>query len=154
MAKESSLLKVFDGERLVSLYDGYSDATKRPLDIFEKEVLRIFKEYQQLQAENAGLNKDLDLHNVIVATYKAEFQQLRAENDKHRWIPVSERLPEDKVEVIGLFVRDGDISIRQVDYWYAQHKWRNENGDTIVIPPTHWKPIILPGQALKALKGE
>jgi len=70
--------------------------------------------------------------------------KLRAELDKHRWISVGERLPEDEVEVLALVVRDGEPTIYQVDYQDAQHKWRNENGDTIAVGATHWKPIILP----------
>lgn len=56
--KESSLMKVFDGDKLVGLIDTADTATKRPLDSFEKEVLRIFNEYQELQAENKRLKEE------------------------------------------------------------------------------------------------
>ena len=47
--KASSLLKVFDGNRLVGLIDGCNNVDKQPLDLFEKEILRIFDEHKQLK---------------------------------------------------------------------------------------------------------
>ena len=58
--KVSSLLKVFDGNRLVGLIDGCNNADKQPLDLFEKEILRIFTEHKQLQAENVNLRAELE----------------------------------------------------------------------------------------------
>ncbi len=57
--KESSLLKVFDGDRLVHLVDGCDNADKRPLSLFEKEVLRIFGEHKRLQQRIAEAIKYL-----------------------------------------------------------------------------------------------
>ncbi len=45
--KKSSLLKVFDGNKLIHLEDGAQNADCLPLTSFEKEILRIFKEHKE-----------------------------------------------------------------------------------------------------------
>lgn len=48
--------------------------------------VKLAQEIQRLQAMNNELNEDLDLHDTIVATYKAEIEQLQAKNKKLKQI--------------------------------------------------------------------
>ena len=63
-------------------------------------------------------------------------EQLQAELEKHRWIPVSERLPESSGVVLVL-LSDGNIIQAISAYWVNYKGWLNQS-------ITHWKPIILP----------
>ncbi len=82
--------------------------------------------------------------------------QLQAELDKHRWIPVSERLPKAENETY-FFVLLGTFA--------SSGRWYNDK--TFFVPGlveevqscgdegiTHWKPIISPDQALQDTDGE
>lgn len=118
MMEESSLLKVFDGNRLVGLIDGADSAAKKPLDLFEKEILRIFDEFQQLQA------------------------QLSA----YRWRKVEEELPKifDVPHSHSADVLIYPIYGCVVIGWFEKDMgWRYGEG-TIEKFPTHWMPITLP----------
>lgn len=68
--------------------------------------------------------------------------QLQAELDKHRWIPVEERLPES--EGYYLAAEDGRFG----EYWYSKlGGWQHGDRKTSYSCAdciTHWKPIILP----------
>jgi hypothetical protein len=67
-----------------------------------------------------------------------EIAQLRTELDKHRWIPVSERLPDRKGLYLVLWhsTNDGVTQIRTCDEYIFD---KNDSWEF-----THWKPIILP----------
>jgi len=96
--------------------------------------------------EQAELGKQVDLEElhtdqieamaIRLEKCEAKNEWLKKELEKHRWIPVSERLPEDGQYV--LIVTDGGVD--NVN-WYATYH-----------TTTHWKPIILPEQALKEAK--
>ena len=76
--------------------------------------------------------------------------QLQAELDKHRWIPVSEKLPEESgaylVMLNYLHPRNLSIKMRHPaveSFFHDDAMWGTEKAIT------HWKPIILPDQALQ-----
>ena len=63
----------------------------------------------------------------------------RAELERHRWIPVGERLPEVKQEVLafdGLIIRQAEMLI--------DGRFYSEINQAELYVITHWKPIILP----------
>ena len=69
--------------------------------------------------------------------------KLQAENERHRWIPVGEGLPETSEIVLSAHY---DGNVRWVETrWYNFGDW-SPNNDTLKHI-THWKPIILPDQA-------
>lgn len=76
--------------------------------------------------------------------------KLQAELEKHRWIPVSERLPEMSGQYLVMLNYDHpqNLSIHMkhpavASYFKDDALWGTEKHIT------HWKPIILPEQALK-----
>ncbi len=108
------------------------------------KFLVIFQEtIEQLQDRINELNETY-IHNVKIAgQFKQQIKQLQAELDKHRWIPVSERLPENIPITLVLFDSGNIIQAICADWVNIEGKL-NEH-------ITHWKPIILPE---KTLKGE
>ncbi len=70
--------------------------------------------------------------------------QLRAELEKHCWIPVSERLPKDEYDILAYgYDGYGYKIVINTSYNLEFKKFR------ILSEVTHWKPIILPEQALQ-----
>lgn len=85
---------------------------------------------------------------------QAEVEQLKAELEKHRWIPISERLPErlpKKGYSQNVWVSDGK---RVTEAWYVYEScfehhnyWASDYHKRplwLEKDVTHWKPIILP----------
>lgn len=82
--------------------------------------------------------------------------ELQTELTKHRWIPVSERLPElrgispNKHSIdIWVYTADGDPSM---GFYTESQGFRQAGSGVVGLEVTHWKPIILPEQALKNKK--
>lgn len=67
--------------------------------------------------------------------------QQQKELDKHRWIPVAERLPEDK-ESVDIYLDNGN---RVTCFNFTEH-WETRFAPLNI---THWKPIILPESEAK-----
>ena len=132
-------------------------------------ALEAQKEVKELKAENKQLVAGIDKVNNVGVQLRRENNRLKGDckclNEnltivqeellKHRWIPVSERLPEYNKTVL---ISDGkNISFgwfvdkcynnpaENHDYWASEYHTRSDHPENI----THWKPIILPGQALK-----
>lgn len=91
---------------------------------------------KMLQREIGQLQTDIER--------KAEqIDEQNKELEKHRWIPVSERLPEDDSSAYLFLHESGNVhqGIPSCDLYGPDGKlWHSI---------THWKPIILPEQALK-----
>ncbi len=66
-------------------------------------------------------------------------KQLQAELEKHRWIPVSERLPEEKECDEILFINEGLVEAGE----FKNGLFWDNNGRSF-DKVTHWKPIYLP----------
>ncbi len=79
--------------------------------------------------------------------------KLQAENkrlkEQNRWIPVSERLPKEIESDEILFIAQGLIEAGEFKNGLF---WNNNGRDFENI--THWKPIILPAQALQETSNE
>ncbi len=81
----------------------------------------------------------------------ASVEQLQAELEKYRWIPVSERLPEKANKRPGfrfgpsieVWITDSEF-VDKGQYDYEYKTWRY--GIYCMKKPTHWKLIILPEQ--------
>ena len=58
--------------------------------------------------------------------------------EAERWIPVSERLPEEGK----LVIVDGGVAIREYGKWYSQTG--DDTGRRIEWPVTHWRPLPAP----------
>lgn len=133
---------------------------------FEIEPCRrcMHKIIKQLKADNEVLTEDLAImtgnyqtHAKINEDHQADIDRMgiqieaqREELEQHRWIPVSEGLPEERKDLVpfrseDVFVTNG-ISARRA-YWMTRQKhWRfyHEGWN---LPITHWKPIILSEQS-------
>ena len=82
--------------------------------------------------------KNLDAADLIEAQ-AAEIEKLKAQVP--RWIPVTERLPEQDVPVLAWF-EDGLISRQSPDIvlWNG-HKWMHRHLHRNVCGITHWMPL-------------
>ena len=93
----------------------------------------------------------IDANKETIKHQAKRIEELGAEN---RWIPVGERLPEVKsgryVSVIAVLLNNREEQFCMVMDFYGPTNWAHGlvNGYKNV---THWKPIILPEQALKEI---
>ena len=83
---------------------------------------RFLSDMDQLQKENIALH--------------AEVERLREER---RWIPVSERLPDDEVNVIC-----GYAHFKSFPGFRRGFNWFDERDSHLMFPPTHWQPLPAP----------
>lgn len=97
---------------------------------------------------NAIADLQIDREKVLEQATKIEEQN--KELEKHHWIPVSERLPENDHEKIDIVaaqtLKSGKKTIKRL----TDTKWLLTKIFPDSIKITHWKPIVLPDQALKS----
>ena len=106
----------------------------------------------ELQAENERLKDLNETYNRRLAEQRVRIGDLQAELDKHRWIPVEERLPEKNQRVdlyITITKTDGDYQTITKER-FCGYVWNCRSSFPDSHDFTHWKPIILP----QALKGD
>ena len=94
---------------------------------------------------NSKDNYNFAIDNGLCNSCIAErLEQLEADLDKHRWIPVEERLPERGEKVDG-YVKKLKLRIANLKGDYVNHKQTITDSDGWQVENlTHWKPIILP----------
>ncbi len=80
---------------------------------------------------------------TVEPIFQTEIDQLKAELEKHRWIPVSERLPKESGYYQVIRKGNGWPTTR---IFYVGDKPEWTSGDIV----THWKDVILPEQALRS----
>jgi len=98
------------------------------------------------------LSKDLEREKDYTAFWEKTAEEARATAQKWalalakqpRWIPVTERLPEDLTFV--LVVEDGTVFIAHCEHYYGEEEVFVEWHDTMYYPvsPTHWMPLPEP----------
>ena len=80
-----------------------------------------------------------ELRMWTLREYDEKLCEVEAELDKHRWIPVEERLPE---------IRHGILicshGLTHIAYMAGADKFYSSGSGGWVPGVTHWKPIILP----------
>ncbi len=86
------------------------------------------------------------MNNPPVSQCIALLRQLYVKLEELEWIPVSERLPEEGTYLV--LYDDGEQKLIY-EACFNNEKWYSITGHGISFT-THWKPIILPKQALKA----
>ena len=99
---------------------------------------------ERLTAESADLRKEIEWKDMVIALAQKEQAKAEAERDalreKQRWIPVTERLPEEKVNCI---VHYKHAYCDTDDYWaigfcfYDGEKFKFDP----VYKVTHWMPL-------------
>ena len=117
------------------------ESTKRRRITIAHQAERI----EQLQAE-------LEQQADFLSLAKEQMDAYQAELDKHRWIPVTERLPKEGYlwfcyEKTG-YTYDGYYQ-PQYKLWEMFDPCGGYSKIDVGSPPTHWKEIILPDQALQ-----
>lgn len=138
---EMHIQMLIDNDTQASL--GIDGGESRPLGL---KVLRLCSAYNALAAENEKLADDFNYAHEKKKELQAENERLK---EQLRWIPVSERLPEDD----GIYLtkykgdkrqrHDEKMHIRSYPFWgIYKTKWVYKNQTKYSI--THWKPIVLP----------
>ena len=100
---------------------------------------------ERLTAENADLRKEIEWKDMVIALAQREQAKAEAERDalreKQRWIPVTERLPERDVQVLGWY-KDNPFSQHrpEVVAWNG-NGWVFVYAHRYVTNVTHWMPL-------------
>lgn len=103
-------------------------------------------EYGDMMDPPAGLEKDLvaaaDLlenQSAHIAALQQEIEKLRGQLP--RWIPVTERLPEDPVQKVLIFVQHTHGNIVDVGRYLGADGWVLEGWYLTQTSVTHWMPL-------------
>ena len=79
-------------------------------------------------------------NNSNEGCWQCKVDKLQAELEKHRWIPVSERPPENIKDVLALRYSTWNRAY----YDKETQKWYDASTNLCLDKVTHWMPIILP----------
>ena len=100
---------------------------------------------ERLTAENADLRKEIEWKDMVVALAQKEQAGAEAERDalreKQRWIPVTERLPERDVQVLGWYKDNPFSQYRPEVVAWNGNGWVFVYAHRYVANVTHWMPL-------------
>ena len=100
---------------------------------------------RQLTAENAGLCKEIEWKDMVISLAQKEQAKAEAERDalreKQRWIPVTERLPERDVQVLGWYKDNPFSQYRPEVVAWNGNGWVFVYAHRYVTNVTHWMPL-------------
>lgn len=115
------------------------------LSMASKTALRVIA-IEALERESNACGRLEQLQYDLETEEKAH-ETTRGEWQKHRWIPVSERLPKARTKVLTLGPAEPPESKSEPAVaWMGEDSktWWTYGNDTGFYKPTYWKPIILP----------
>lgn len=111
-----------------------------------EEVLEILDKIEFFQGQRAGrelwANKPRAVQDEDIENFCRDVGIIREVLQRQRWIPVSERLPEEGENVFVAYIARyeenlyGDIAFREDDKWI----WLAD-GTEPIVEITHWMPL-------------
>ena len=96
---------------------------------------------ERLTAENADLRKEIEWKDMVITLAQRKQAEAEAERDalreKQRWIPVTERLPDDDATV--LTYKNGILEVQK--YEKGRNGWSCNGWFWSMANVTHWMPL-------------
>ena len=100
---------------------------------------------ERLTAESADLRKEIEWKDMVIALAQRKQAEAEAERDalreKQRWIPVTERLPERDVQVLGWYKDNPFSQYRPEVVAWNGNGWVFVYAHRYVTNVTHWMPL-------------
>ena len=100
---------------------------------------------ERLTAENADLRKEIEWKDMVIALAQRKQAEAEEERDalreKQRWIPVTERLPERDVQVLGWYKDNPFSQYRPEVVAWTGNGWVFVYAHRYVTNVTHWMPL-------------
>lgn len=100
---------------------------------------------ERLTAENAALRKEIEWKDMVIALAQKEQAKAETERDalreKQRWIPVTERMPERDVQVLGWYKDNPFSQYRPEVVAWNGNGWVFVYAHRYVTNVTHWMPL-------------
>ena len=100
---------------------------------------------ERLTAENAALRKEIEWKDMVIALAQRKQAEAEAERaalrEKQRWIPVTERLPERDVQVLGWYKDNPFSQYRPEVVAWNGNGWVFVYAHRYVTNVTHWMPL-------------
>ena len=100
---------------------------------------------ERLTADVADLRKELEWKDMVIALAQRKQAEAEAERDalreKQRWVPVTERLPERDVQVLGWYKDNPFSQYRPEVVAWNGNGWVFVYAHRYVTNVTHWMPL-------------
>ena len=100
---------------------------------------------ERLNAENADLRKEIEWKDMVIALAQRKQAEAEAERaalrEKQRWIPVTERMPERDVQVLGWYKDNPFSQYRHEVVAWNGNGWVFVYAHRYVTNVTHWMPL-------------